>query len=222
MSWNAAERDTFAMEPMRAATDGDTPLTLDDRELDLLGRGVRIIALRALGDPDAAWDIVQETLARALHAVREGRLRDRTRLGAFVRGIARHVITDELRRRGRFAGSDGELPEVAHQRDGGGDRDALDGLVRAEEAMALRAALSELSRSDQDIIRLTFVDGLTPGQVAQRLRQPAERVRKRKSRALERLREIFLAARDRHGSRLAPTLSTADQRAARAAGEHGD
>ena len=62
--------------------------------VEQLRLGLRIMALRALGDPEAAEEAVQETLVRALEALREGRPRDPEKLGAFVRGIARHVIAE--------------------------------------------------------------------------------------------------------------------------------
>ncbi|MHB1861440.1 MAG: RNA polymerase sigma factor [Gemmatimonadaceae bacterium] len=172
----------------------DASPTLDAQELLLLADGVRLMALRSLGDADAAADVVQETLARVLQAVSEGRPRDRAAMGAFVRAIARHVITDEIRNRRRVVrlgpqGGADHAPEPADE------HDPLDALVRDEDIAAMRRALRTLSTADRRVIHLSFVDGLTPSAVAERLREPRARVRKRKSRALERLREAFLGGR---------------------------
>ena len=67
--------------------------------LERLRLGLQIMALRALRDPDAAEEAVQETLVRALEALRDGRPSNPEKLGAFVRGIARHVIADTHRAR---------------------------------------------------------------------------------------------------------------------------
>lgn len=156
--------------------------------VERLRLGLQIMALRALGDPEAAEEAVQETLVRALEAVRDGRPRDPEKLGAFVRGIARHVIADIQRGRRRSAPLQA-VPETEH---GTGRDDALTALVTAEERERVRLALTQLSAGDRDILHLSFFEGLTPVEIAERLGEPALRIRKRKSRALRRLREAFL------------------------------
>ncbi len=184
-----------------AAPAPDPIRSLDQRDVALLANGVRIIALRSLGDPDAAREVAQETIARALQAISNGRLRDPRAIGGFVRGIARHVIADELRLRNRTVPLEPELT------DSSGDSDPLEALVRAEQVAAVRRAMRQLSPADRRIIRLSFVDGLTPSAVAERLHEPGVRIRKRKSRALERLRAALLSAGPRHEEPALPTLS---------------
>lgn len=154
-------------------------------DLELLRSGLRILALRALGDPHAADDVVQETMARVLAALAKG-----TRpghLGAFARGVARHVIADLQR---GWRRTPDELPP-----DGAGipspNPDALDALVTAEEHARLADALDHLSPADRELLRLVYFEGLAPGELAARLGEPSERIRKRKQRALERLRRAF-------------------------------
>jgi RNA polymerase sigma factor (sigma-70 family) len=147
-----------------------------------------LLAVRSLSDPDASNEVVQETIARALKALAEGRLRNPDHLGAYVRGIARHVIADVHRSRALspITGTDPEgLPS---SRSG-----ALEQIISAEERQRLRFALNAISEPDREILRLCFHEGLTPGEIAERLGMPSERIRKRKSRALERLRRVFLA-----------------------------
>lgn len=160
---------------------------IDDRQLELLRSGLRLMALRALGDLEAAEEAVQETLARAFDVLRGGRRLDPRELGAFVGGIARHVIVDAHRARQRAVSLE-SLPDppAATATD-----DPLAALVSADERARLRAALGRLSTGDYELLRLSFFEALTPGQLATRLRQPAERIRKRKSRALDRLRRAF-------------------------------
>lgn len=149
------------------------------------------MALRALGDPSAADDVAQETLARGIGALRARRVADPAHPGPFFRGIARHVIADHIRRDRATA----PLEESGLRAP---TPDALDALVDEEERARLRAALDTLSPGDREILGLSFFDGVAPREISARLGEPPERIRKRKSRALERLRRALL------GSRTAP------------------
>ena len=176
-------------------------IELGPEELERLRAGLEILALRALGDPEAAEEAAQETLTRAVEALRDGRLKVREKLGAFVQGIARHVIADVFRARQRTSDFEA-LTEVS----GSDPRDPLSALISAEERDRVRHALTELSVSDREILHLSFFEGLTPAEIADRLNEPAERIRKRKSRALLRLRSAFLEKTDTgHESGSPPT-----------------
>lgn len=155
--------------------------TVDPVQLERLRNGLRIMALRALSDADQAEDVVQESLLRALNSVTPEIATDAARLGAFVGGIARHVIADIRRRELKFTSLPAALPA-------GTAEDALSRLVKAEEHAAIHQALAALSPRDRAVLRDSFFRGLSPAQVAAASGEPAERVRKRKSRALERLR----------------------------------
>lgn len=161
---------------------GFTPV--DDSTLDALSQGVRLLALRKLGDGDAAADVVQETLARTLAALNAGRVADPARIGAYVRSVATHVIADVLRARRR----EGPPPTAEPA---SGVPDALQAIVRAEDVAGVRAALACLSPGDRDVLRLTFFEGMEAAAIALRCGVPAARVRKQKSRALERLRAAW-------------------------------
>lgn len=140
-----------------------------------------------LRDTDLAEEVAQETLVRLVHALREGRLQDPAHLGAFTRAIARHVIVDTLRTRQRVTthGPEHESPT---------EEDPLAALVSAEQATHVREALERLSPGDRELLRLCYFEGLTPQELASRLGEPSTRIRKRKERALDRLRRAFLRA----------------------------
>jgi len=142
---------------------------------------------------------VQETLARAVVAIGKGRPHEPDKLPAFVAGIARHVITDMIRLRKR-AVSLAIVPEGMNWSEG----DALDCLISAADRAAIRSALNGLSPADRDLLRLCYYEGLTPLEVASRTGEPAERIRKRKSRALDRLREAINRG---HDAARAPTMN---------------
>jgi RNA polymerase sigma-70 factor (ECF subfamily) len=145
------------------------------------------MALQALGDRDSAEEVAQETLVRTLQALRDKRRKAPEHLGAFVRGVARHVISDMWAAR-RCAQPLEALPggECRAARE-----DPLCALVTQEEREHVRRALQRLLPSDRYILHLSFFEGLTPSEIAHRVGEPASRIRKRKSRALRRLREAF-------------------------------
>ena len=150
--------------------------------------GVKMMALRALRNPETAEEAAQETLVRALEAMRDGRPRDPEKLGAFVRGIARHVIADAQRASERSVPlQEPPQQELSTHRD-----DPLTALITTEERDRVRLALTRISAGDREVLHLSFFDGLSPLEIAERLGEPASRIRKRKSRALSRLRQTFL------------------------------
>jgi RNA polymerase sigma factor (sigma-70 family) len=143
---------------------------------------------------------VQETLARALDALRGNRIPVDVPIEAYVYGIARHVITDVQRRRIRDRGAvedSGTLPAPGPS--------ALEALVRAEEREVVARALASLPDPDRELLEWCFVDGERVSAIAARLGEPAERVRKRKSRALARLRQGLGGG---HKTYATPTVET--------------
>jgi RNA polymerase sigma factor (sigma-70 family) len=157
---------------------------LTPKQIALLRNGLRMMALRALGDVDEAEDVVQESLLRALDAVSAEIASDPVRLGAFVGGIARHVIADVRRREARTTVLPEGQPDSKHS-------DCLDDVVKAEERTRVVRALARLSSADQALLHASFYEGMTPGQIAFRTHQTPEAVRKRKSRALGKLRRVL-------------------------------
>ena len=155
--------------------------------LECLRPGLHLLALRTLGNADAAEEAVQETLARAVVALARGQLADPTKTGAFVAGIARHVIVDAVRARQRIVPLE-TLPLDHHPRT---DPDPLAALVSAAERDRVRSALALLPAADRTLLQLCYYEGLTAEEVAARSGEPSDRIRKRKSRALERLRAAF-------------------------------
>jgi RNA polymerase sigma-70 factor, ECF subfamily len=155
-----------------------------------LRAGLRLMALRALGDVESAEEVAQETLARVVTALGGPKATEIRDLGAFAHGVARHVITDARRARHRLLNTESldGVPDPASL------EDPLSKAVNDQERDSVRAALRRLSTTDQQILHLSFYEGLTPSELAARLGVPALRIRKRKSRALERLRRAFLEA----------------------------
>ena len=173
--------------------------------MEVLRAGIRLMALRAFGNPDLADEVAQESIVRAFHSLRSSRPE---KLGPFVAGIARHVIADIIRARPREVPLDDLAPGSVPRT----QRDALAVLCDASEQERVHQALGLLAPDDRDLLRLVFFDGLSPSEIAQRLGAPPERIRQRKLRALGRLRLAFDEAagseRPRHGSQPGATMKS--------------
>lgn len=144
---------------------------------------VRTMLLARSRNPDVAADLQQDVMIEALCALRRRQLRDPSRLSAFVLGIARNLLNNYLRSSRRMEPLElpDDLPDLhiageEHQRQ---DR----------QERALRA-LATLDRVDRAILRMTLVDGMKPGAIAEHLGLNPEVVRQRKLRATRRVMEI--------------------------------
>lgn len=149
--------------------------------------GIRFLALRALGDPDGADDVVQETLLRALRSVENAGNVPIRNPAAFIHGIARHVIADALR--GKYK----TVPLEGNDATSAPDANVLDVMVSEEERARVMVAIRKLPQDERALLVMSFVHGMTSPEIAAKLGESADRIRKRKSRAVQRLREAFFA-----------------------------
>ena len=69
--------------------------------------------------------------------------------------------------------------------------DPLETLVRQEEAESMQTALTGLSQTDRRLLEQIYVRGHRVADIARRTGEPEARLRKRKSRALDRLRVML-------------------------------
>lgn len=167
-----------------------------------LRRGLFLIAMRSLANEDDAREAVQETLARTIEALHADRVPDHVPLTHFLYGIARHVIADEIRRRTRHPSITLEADAVVPVARAG----ALDTIVADEDRSRLANAVRALPAEDRELLRRCYDQGEALVDIAASLGIPDVRLRKRKSRALRRLR-AFLGDPG-HDSRLVPTEET--------------
>ena len=151
----------------------------------VFAEGIRFLALGALGDVDEAADATQETIIRALKAIAGQRGAPVKDPVAFIYGIAKHVIADALRLKSKTVSL-----ELTHSLSAS-ETDVLDALVSKEDRGRLRAALGSLPRAERALLVMTYVRGMTSADIARRLGESADVIRKRKSRAVEKLREEF-------------------------------
>jgi len=150
-------------------------------------RGLYLIAMRALGEDDEAREAVQEVLARAVEAIRADRVPAHVPLPCFVHGIARHVLADAIRLRVQRTlvslETQDHIASMSHS--------ALDAIVAMEERQHLALALQRLPDDDRELLRRCYVDGEGLVEIARSSGEPDHRIRKRKSRALDRLRSLM-------------------------------
>lgn len=151
---------------------------------ELFHRRVFVMMLGRTRNHETARDLAQQTMIGVLCSLRDGKLREADRLPAYVLGTARNVVNNFLRARHL-------RPEAAPLPDDVAVPDGQEDLEHAEHEFLARRALSTLAPGDRLILLLTLVDGLKPGEIAARLGLSSEVVRKRKSRAIERVRAVL-------------------------------
>lgn len=135
-------------------------------------------------DREASREIADDVMMAAVTALRRGAVRDTARLGAFVHGTALNVINNHLRRVGRgprMVALDETWPGPEDEDHGGHDVDVAH----------VRRCIERLSATDRDVLTLSLVEGLKPGEIAARCGRSPEVTRQQKSRALLRLRHML-------------------------------
>jgi len=172
----------------------------DDEIGEVLRAGLEWVALRALGDADLAREALQETLARTLAALHAASVPSTVRLPAYAHGILRHVIADLRTEARRWDGRPPD-PGLADPR----EASPLEQLITEEEEARVRRAVMAMAPEERELLVRCFVHGERVAELARSLGVPAARVRKRKSRAIAKLRAVLAPEPARHVSLPAPT-----------------
>ena len=162
----------------------------DESALEILyaryGGLVYTLALRIVGDPELAREVLQDTFLRSWDG-REAYDPARGRVPWWLMGIARNRAIDLLRSR----------PHQARLR----EQERLSGQERAtadpdtEEILLVRRAvtdaLGQLSSLQREAIELAYCGGLTQAEIARQLGQPLGTVKSRTREAMDRLRRVL-------------------------------
>lgn len=136
-------------------------------------------AVRLTGDEDAARDVAQDVWLRVLRGI--ARLRDGSKLRAWLFGIARRTLMDRLR--DQYAAprvEDIDVADIAEK------EELLDD--REEELLALRRELGRLPLLEREALTLFYLKELSLAEVAEVLGVPIGTVKSRLFRARKLLR----------------------------------
>ncbi|MEL6161650.1 MAG: sigma-70 family RNA polymerase sigma factor [Cyanobacteria bacterium J06627_32] len=152
---------------------------------DRHGGLVYSIALKLLGQPEAE-DLTQDIFLKIF----SGRGYDPSRgsLRTYLAILTRSRAMDRLRGRQVKARS---LKRLQRHTPTSSTDVTADALFTAEQSVEVKAALAELSDSQQEILRLAYYEGLTQTAIAQRLNKPLGTVKTRARRGLLKLREML-------------------------------
>lgn len=175
MTWPLLSDDEQASLAQRIR-DGDRDA--DETFVRLFGERIRVMMVVRIRDAETARELAQDAMLAAWRGIRQGRLRDRERLGAFVHGTARNIVNNYIRAR---AGEPPLQPLTAEA-----ELPAPSDASAAERRELVAAALRRLSADDRQVLLLTLVSGLKPREIARALGLSVDVVRTRKSRALKR------------------------------------
>ncbi len=141
------------------------------------------VASKYLTDPENVKECVNDVFTEVyLH--RGEYDPEKGSLAAWIGTIARNRAIS-LYRKGR---KDLPLPEDGAEPEPSGP----DGTAELEQAMDVEQAISQLSETDQQIIRMKYYGGMSIAEIAETLHIPYETVKKRHTRSIKQLRNLLL------------------------------
>jgi RNA polymerase sigma-70 factor (ECF subfamily) len=152
------------------------------------GSLVYTLAMRIVGDPELACEVLQDTFIRSWDG-RETYDAQRGRVPWWLMGIARNRAVDLLRSRSHQA-------RLREQERTAADSRAMSraGVEELSDAVALRTAvvnaLQNLSPGQRQAIELAYYGGRTQVEVAQELGEPLGTIKSRTREAMDKLRQL--------------------------------
>lgn len=149
------------------------------------------LALRMLGDPQLAEEVVQEVFLKlwtqpTLYSQKRGRF------ASWLLSVVHHRCIDELRRRSRSEVPI-ESPESGSLLDmePAPDPDPGDQVWLAERRQAVRGALAGIPDNQRQVLEMAYFGGFSQSEIAERLNQPLGTVKTRMRAGLQRLRALL-------------------------------
>lgn len=144
------------------------------------------LALRIVGDPELAREVLQDTFLRCWGG-REAYDPARGRVPGWLMGIARNRAIDLLRSRPHQARLREQEP-LAGLASEPAQRDATDSITLRR---AVTSALQELPIGQRQAIELAYYAGHTQVEIARELGEPLGTIKSRTREAMERLRAVL-------------------------------
>ncbi len=147
------------------------------------GPRVKAYMMRQGADADTAEELAQETL---LAVWRKASLyaEDKGAASTWIYTIARNLRIDRLRR--EFAWQ--ELP-AGHEETASDDPAPDEAVSDNERQTRVRAALAQLPVDQHEVVALSYLDGLSHSEIAEKLQLPLGTVKSRMRLAYQRIRE---------------------------------
>jgi RNA polymerase sigma-70 factor, ECF subfamily len=144
---------------------------------------IRSYGLCHLRDTAAAQDLVQQVLLGVLEALRDGRVEQPERLGAYVLGACRNTVMDMRR-------GDARRRRVAEQASVGLPEDYEPSWATVDR-LRLEQCLRELEPRDRSVVLATFLEDRGADEIGQKMNLTAGNVRVIRHRALAQLRSCL-------------------------------
>jgi RNA polymerase sigma-70 factor, ECF subfamily len=150
---------------------------------DLYGPRVKSYMMRQGADAETADDLAQETLLTvwrkaSLYASEKGSAT------TWIFTIARNLRIDRLRRQVPWQ----ELPE-GHNETASDDMPPDEAVSEHERQVRVQAVLATLPADQQDVVTLSYLDGLSHSEIAAKLNLPLGTVKSRMRLAYQKIRE---------------------------------
>lgn len=151
------------------------------------GRALLLFAYRIVADASLAEELVQDAYVK-LWAARH-RLESDAHIKSFLYHTTKNACIDHLRGTNyRMQTVSGELPDESGIQT---DSDLLARMIHAETLQLVYAEVKKLSPTQQQVFKLTFVEGLTTEEICTQLEMTANAVFIARSKALATLKRVF-------------------------------
>ena len=160
----------------------------EEELVQVYGQRIWMLIKARTGDIDGARDLTHDVLVSVLRALRNDQLKKPESLAAFIFSTARNQASNHLRRGWKRTGGEPLRPDVK----GVWPTDAFQ--VEEKKALFLES-LKHLDATERQILVMTLVEGLKSGEIANRLGIKPELLRKRKSRAIQKVIEFIRSRR---------------------------
>lgn len=150
------------------------------------------VALKILGEPALAQDVLQETF---LTAWRKAALYNQKRgnVGTWLIVLCRNLAIDHYRAKMRLASRHVELDTVGEVLIEQSDDPASVALAR-EDGRLLRLALEQLPAEQRQVIEMAYFQGLSQTEIADTTNVPLGTVKTRTRQAMFKLRDFLIQA----------------------------
>jgi len=146
---------------------------------------IKAMLIRQGADPGTAEEIAQETMLTVWRKANYY-VESRGNAATWVFTIARNLRIDRLRRQKGWAEVDNDLSTHVAE-----DMPPDEQLMRTEVQELVHKALKELPPDQMEVIRLSYMDGLSQSEIANKLFLPLGTVKSRMRLAYQRLRGAF-------------------------------